>query len=86
VYVQEKDPETGLHQVLISIKIPQKTLDEVATEIGLEASLTYPFAAHFVKAKFESKFQKFFNMFDATEKVELIVTFLEREIDFAYFE
>lgn len=86
VYVEPKDEETNLCEVLISIKIQQEILDQTATEIGLEATLTNPFCTHFVKTKFDIKFKKFFNSFDATERQEAIYEFLSKEIDFDYFE
>jgi len=61
-------------------------LDQTATDIGLEATLTNPFCTHYVKTKFEKNFKKFFNMFDATERQEAIQEFLSKEIDFDYFE
>ena len=86
VYVVDKpDSKKGEQQVFISIRIPQKTIDEIASNHKLKSSLTDPNFSIFIETDFKLNQEKYFNAFDSKTRNEAIIEFLRLEIDFEYY-
>ena len=67
---------------LISIRIPVKLIDKVATKEKTMAALTNCESSLVVKMPFNKKNLKDFNMFDSRERLETIECILSDQIDF----
>ena len=66
----------------ISIKIPIDLLDSKIEELELPATLKQSNCKMFIKAPFRKGKNHNFVSFEASEKQEAIIEFLENEIDF----
>lgn len=66
----------------ISIKIPIELLDTKIEELELPATLKQSNCKIFIKAPFRKAKSHNFISFEASEKQEAIIEFLEKEIDF----
>jgi hypothetical protein len=80
-----KDTLNNKCTVLISVKINCEALDKFAKEINAPCTLTNTDLSTFNKTDFAQDKQRFFNKFDACERLEIIEEFLERELDFDYY-
>lgn len=80
-------PENNREIVLISIKFPNRRLDEMAQEIKLESNLSFSDTNVFVKGEFCLDHRNNFTCFDADERQEIMTEIFEKEIDFkAYMD
>lgn len=67
-----EDEETKKEIVYISIKMPQKLMNETADKLGVETTLSFNHTDVFVKCPYNKKVPFSFNVFDADEKLECI--------------
>lgn len=81
----EEDIQTQAQTVWISIKMPEKIMNETADELGVETTLSLNHSDVFVKAPYNKKVPHSFIVFDADERLEAIEEYLGQEIDFDYF-
>lgn len=73
-------------KVLISVKIPEKLIQNWAHKLKIETPLTLNQTQVFVKAPFNKNFSQKFNQFDSTGRIEIITEILKQEIDFDYYQ
>tara|TARA_B110000285_G_C15101876_1_gene605472 strand:+ start:1797 stop:2063 length:267 start_codon:yes stop_codon:yes gene_type:complete len=72
----EEDEETKKETVYISIKMPDRLMNESADSLGVETTLTFNHTDVFVKCPYNKYAPFAFNVFDADEKLECIEDYL----------
>lgn len=72
----EEDEETQKEKVFISIKMPEKIMNEKADELGIETTLSFNHTDVFVKAPYNKDYPEAFNVFDADERQEAIEEYI----------
>jgi hypothetical protein len=71
-----EDEETKKETVYISIKMPERLMNETADKLGVETTLTFNHTDVFVKCPYNKYVPFSFNVFDADEKLECIEEYL----------
>lgn len=72
------DADKNRQLVLLSIKFPNKMMDEKADELKLEANLCLSFTNIYVKGEFSKQYRDNFTCFDADERQEIILEIFEQ--------
>jgi hypothetical protein len=72
--------------VYINIKFPEEIIDTTAHKLGTATTLCFMNTHLFIKAPYDNNNKHCFLKFDADERVEAIESYLQQEIDFAYYK